>query len=1469
MLRCFLGFVLAALLVARAPVARGYTAFSQNVTIEDLFYYTDGETGNIPPIQYINAYANVACLSPHDPFTVFSVAYGFSGIFARAMSALDNLPSGMSSYQARYLEADVPGPSNMACIDDMIYVASMASSDIYSIRVEANNTLTLLGTMNSFFFSSRRMVAFKESDGCYGVHFTSESNTEVLTFTSTPTSNGLLVSWSSGVANPFEGQLFDMCTDPTGALLVLTRAAPGEGGSMTTTKFYYRPFRGANAGYSPYRAKDVFGGPKVVFTGGDSYEATCLVMPRRSPSDPFAVVITSTANGLPVTWTHLVTLPFEMDGVGSADLATEPVVIGNTTEESLCTRCVSNPSGTSVWCSVVPFAVGVFNTIGFEVDHPENTFMTRPSASAALVLFEPEGRWFMRISDNLQPYADAFFMTDSVYEVHSLEIGGDYVRPDSQHPAFRMRADEAWSFSADAIPLSNPKMKFQRSTTFGDYEDGLSNGSYWILLFPPQPGHDTFPTEYELAASQHEVDLENLTNSNASVITFAVPGQFTNTLPAGHYSFDYIGQFKPYGTLRPNTTVGLHGGPVQLVIDNTPVTTGLDPLKPVGSPKNLTDFSEFNGYADRVYSMENMVAFHSSATSSPRLSFMYRSDQNTGGVFVLGDFRSYTYIPSMDLFVRLTDGLGFLATVLLNQISGTYAQMQTSDSLPDSETDSPLDVYFPPDFGGPGADEAVRVGFYRWRRGQNVFVSTITINETTRAIAFGNHVFLAADAPDSEVGEETPEGVSVDVDLTNRTTRQWMATAGGYRPYTSLIHRDEEIPRRVTCFLTFTSRVVCGYAYTRLRPDQNESALRNGNDTQITSLSQWVVTEVGLSDPLPGSNSTRRTAPVSIVGHPTKDLFVVIYEGEIRVLAVAAPSLTINELETPEPIGRLVHIDTERRGSGCTVGEFVGTSLDYFAVACGHDLIVYAVSQSTGLFTYDTTYDFTSDQFDLVNSTAAVIQDISTRPNTNSIDVLVDEGHAGRALLYNLLVELDPLVSLTTPQTGAVVWATPEGPIIGFDVHVPVEEVQLVFVSTDGETEGDEIIVSQANLINVGASGDYGITFNLRMWNNATTLPYTPGLQGTGRVAVEVYNGNEWIRSAFVTNVTFYSICQVPMMDPFTQCRNCTWRFEERSTGATFCSTCVAGFFSAPEVNPAQFCYLNSTQCRDVRCSGRGSCIEGRYVYEEEGPTCSCDNYTGNGAFGSTYMGHSCDMEPWECRDTWCNGLGNCTAARIYGTNCSCTSAASGSNCQTCNGHFAYVENAGPHNISNPVGGCTRCVAGYYGPGCNRDDPDCSSAVAGTFACAACTDVADSETGTNLPSATSGCECYRTVYNQSLDETCLTHFCGDGIPSQTEVGVCDCSEGRIQSTDPAHHMRLCIRDCQHGTYGYMGDDCTCEEGYDGMLCDVDLSASNTGTATETPAAIADPKKAAALTVGVVTVSAASVVAIAVVALVLF
>jgi hypothetical protein len=119
-------------------------------------------------------------------------------------------------------------------------------------------------------------------------------------------------------------------------------------------------------------------------------------------------------------------------------------------------------------------------------------------------------------------------------------------------------------------------------------------------------------------------------------------------------------------------------------------------------------------------------------------------------------------------------------------------------------------------------------------------------------------------------------------------------------------------------------------------------------------------------------------------------------------------------------------------GARCTVGEYVGTNQEYFAVACGAELFVYISSQSTGLLTFDKSYNFSDEALGALNASTATIQDISVAPGTNTIDVLVDEGGAGLAHLHTFEVDPDPLVELVSPQSGDTVWASANGAGIHF-----------------------------------------------------------------------------------------------------------------------------------------------------------------------------------------------------------------------------------------------------------------------------------------------------------------------------------------------------------------------------------------------------------------------------------------------------
>jgi hypothetical protein len=65
----------------------------------------------------------------------------------------------------------------------------------------------------------------------------------------------------------------------------------------------------------------------------------------------------------------------------------------------------------------------------------------------------------------------------------------------------------------------------------------------------------------------------------------------------------------------------------------------------------------------------------------------------------------------------------------------------------------------------------------------------------------------------------------------------------------------------------------------------------------------------------------------------------------------------------------------------------------------------------------------------------------------------------------------------------------------------------------------------------------------------------------------------------------------------------------------------------------------------------------------------------------------------------------------------------------------------------------------------------------------------------------------------------------------------------------------------HGTYSYTTDECVCDHGFDGILCEVADSVASNGP--DTPATLSDPKEAPAIAVGVVVVSAAAFVFISI------
>lgn len=1453
-------FCLAALaaiwLLANVGPVGAFTGFGDTVTMTELFRDDSSEQDRVPPVDFIGNHANVACLSPYDPRIVFSVNYGRAGLFERRMSGPVEAPTGSTGGKFTHFVDTVLDPTNLACTKNMIY-ASSSNGFVHSIRIELNGTLTFLGTHASEAPGHVQTVAFAEPDGTFGLIIVLSLSTYIRFVYALPEDNGRLSLQGPSFNNNL--QVASVCADPTGAFFVAVTSVVGEGGTniFTATRFYERAFRGAGLGTESFKPRYL--GQDARPLDGVSDFGACTVLPPISPDGPVPVHVFTTRDDKPVTYSFLVTVSKTMATTSGFMQVTNVTDIGSFSDATLPLRCAPNPAFTTMWCTMANRITLSYDPYAYEINNASNTAAVPSMGPNNVVLHEPLGRWFYVIT--VAPRVTVYSNTDALYPIENLEIGGDYVRPSEYHPTFRFWYDMEWQIRTDAVPVANPRIVLHKATTIGDSEDGVSADSYWTLLYPPEEGYNTV-NQTVVDARGYDFNPSNLSEGTQAVTTFGVGMFAVNSPVPGHYLLDFNNRERPNGTIySPTAPVKLRNGPVLVALDNKIPKLNLNPLKEPAPLKNLTGFFDAHMYASRVYSTENRTYFHDPEAGGQRLSWVNRVSRTTGQVFFGGEIREFSYDPIDNFWIQSVAFGGGLIAMRHNESTNAFAQAGSLNPLPDSETDGPISVHIVPNFDF--SPETSRTALYAWRRGLVYFVSTVPVHPTTLAISVPSFAtfsdttaVLVEEYPDSELGIDTPTGVTVEP-ANDDITRQWVATVAVQRPMPTVPYAYTGITRRLACLLTYSSRVACGLVYGRIDTEEFTQAMRDPNDTAIYGFAEWALTEVGVDSANPEEEPHVGETPVAIVGHPWLEIFVLVYPTQVRVFAVRMPKTEPGLGGMIDPPGQLVHIDTENRGSHCTVAEYAGESLEYLFVACGSQLHAYYSSQSTGLLNFDRVYDFTDQELGGLNS-SAMIRDISTYGLTN-LDVLVDEGGRGRSHLHTFVVQPDPPVSLASPSSGDVVWASPEGQQVVFFTALEFTDLRLVYVRTDGETESEEVFVEESNLVFAGA-GEGGYAYYLQMWNNETTLPYTPGLQGRGRVAVEIFSDESWIRSLFQTNVTFYSFCeQIPMLDPWTGCNNCTWRFEERSTGATYCGTCVAGLYTAPEAEASQYCYLNASQCEAVRCSGHGSCIEGRYLEEPEGATCSCFPTSGGTAWGSTYMGHHCELEPWECRDAYCGGQGFCPSARMYNRTCTCLAPGTGSWCDTCLGHFVFVELPGPYNYSSPVGGCARCSEGFYGVGCNLTEPVCSGAEAGADACAACVEITDAETGVTLPSATTSCGCYRDIFNQSLDPTCETHFCGSGLPSETELGVCDCDDGRVQSSSEAHALRQCIRDCENGEYDFATDTCTCDDGYTGALC-----AASVATDSATPAAIVDPAMPAgtaiAVTVGAIAATAMAVAA---------
>ncbi len=1452
---CLVALVALGLLAHAGPV-EAFAGFSGPAIASELFRDDSLVTDRIPPITFIGYHSNVACLSPYDPRVVFSVNYNRAGLAERRMSGPVAAPVDSQGGIFTHFNETISVPTNVACTRNMIYVSSI-NGFVHSVRIEQNGTLTLLGTHDSGASDHTQTVAFAEPDGTFGLIIVTTFSAFIRLIYALPEDNGRLSIQGPPLNNLF---LVDsVCADPSGAFFVAVTSVVSEGGAniFTTTRFYERAFRGAGLGTEGFRPR-YLGQDSTAFDG-TSYFGSCVVLPPTSRDGPVPVHVFTTRNDVPVTYAFMVTVSKTMATPSTFVKVTNATNIGSFANPTLPLRCAPNPVYTTMWCTMLNQVTLSYDPYAFEINNASSTFSSLPSLGPDnLVLHEPLGRWFAVIT--IAPRMTVYSMTDALYPIENLEIGGDYVRPSVDHPTFRFRYGETWQIRTDAVPVANPRILLHKATTVGDSEDGINADSYWSILYPPETGHDTV-NQTAVDGRGYDFNPSNLSEGAQALTTFGVGGFFVNSPAPGHYLLEFNNRERPEGTVySPTAPVKLRDGPILVALEDRLPQLNLNPLKEPLPLKNLTNFFNPNEYASRLYSTPNRAYFHNPESGGQRLSWMDVESQNTGQVFFGGEIREVSYDP-IDNFWIQTSVFGGLVAMRHNETTNSFTQVGSANGLPDFETDTPISVHIVPNFDT--SPDTSRTALYAWRRGLVYYVSTVPVHPNTLSISVPNFLTFEATTavlveqyPDSEMGIDTPTGVTVEPAIDD-ITRQWVATVPLQRPVPEVPYIYSAITRRLACLLTYSSRIACGLVYGRTDPGEFPQAMRNVNDTAINGFAEWALTEVGLVSADPQNEPHVGDMAVAIVGHPWMEIFVLVYPTQVRVFAVRMPKSEPGPGGMINPPGQLVHIDTEIRGSRCTVAEYGGASNEYLFVACGSQLIVYFSSLSTGLLTFDRVYSFTDPELGNLGQNAT-IRDISVFERMR-LDVLVDEGGEGLSHLHTFLVDPDPPIQLANPSTGSEVWASPEGAQVVFFTALDFIDVRLVYVRTDGETESEEIFVGSSNL-DFGGAGEGGFTYYLQMWNNETTLPYTPGLQGRGRVAVEVLSGESWSRSLFVQNVTFYSYCEsIPVLDPWTGCQNCTWRFEERSTGMTFCGTCVAGLYTAPEAAPSQFCYLNESQCAEVRCSGHGTCIEGRYLEEPEGATCACSNYSGPSTWGTTYMGHHCEMEPWECRDANCGGQGSCPSARMYDRNCTCLAPGTGPSCDECLGHFVFIELPGPHNFSRPVAGCARCSEGFYGVGCNLTEPVCTGAVPGAEACAACVEITDAESGVTLPSATTSCGCYRDIFNQSLDPTCVSHFCGSGLPSDTELGVCDCDEGRFQSASEAHALRQCILDCVNGEYSYATDTCLCDESYSGTLCSVSLE-----TEAATPAAIVDPEMTAgtaiAIAIGVVAVTAMSVAA---------
>lgn len=256
----------------------------------------------------------------------------------------------------------------------------------------------------------------------------------------------------------------------------------------------------------------------------------------------------------------------------------------------------------------------------------------------------------------------------------------------------------------------------------------------------------------------------------------------------------------------------------------------------------------------------------------------------------------------------------------------------------------------------------------------------------------------------------------------------------------------------------------------------------------------------------------------------------------------------------------------------------------------------------------------------------------------------------------------------------------------------------------------------------------------------------------------------------------------------------------------TYCDTCV-GNFTGPNCT-----YSTRSRCRTNYCNGRGECVDAQPL-----GTCVCDR---------PYLADStCAVSATACGQANCSAHGECvdTAA----TSCVCDSGWKGAKCQTSDATCRAQRCSNHGNCATETQGCT-CDAFYMRSNCSRvycayEQPVVANT--GTCLCNAsfigahcetrrCGMYGDVTARTNYQS----CECFGVMALNFANQTCTSHICGArGYPYGGRW--CTCYPG--SRLVPTHPTTQCQKPCSVHTilYNTTTDQCICEVGFSGDLCD--------------------------------------------------